>query len=102
MAIFSVSDECLYICTVNSEISSKSVKRHICHVKNSRQGHDLLTTVNDRVISPFCEGNFASAKFHENKNPHKNFQIYSIFSFSERTKKTHATGILQVLSLSPD
>ena len=52
-------------------IFTNSVKRHICHVKNSRQGHDLHTTVNDRVILPFCKGtfsrNFAYVKFCENK-----------------------------------
>ena len=49
----------------------KSVKRHINDVKNSRLGHDLPTSVNDIVISPFREGifsrNFAYAKFRENK-----------------------------------
>ena len=34
----------------------KSIKRHICHVKNSRQGHDLPISVNDRMILPFCQG----------------------------------------------
>ena len=48
--------------TVNLEIfcenfiSGNSVKRHICDVKNSRLGHDLHISVNDRVISPFREG----------------------------------------------
>ena len=31
---------------------ANSVKRHIFHINNSQLGHDLLTTVNDRVISP--------------------------------------------------
>ena len=48
-----------------------SVKRHICDAKNSRLGHDLHISVNDRVISVFREdfifGNFAYAKFRENK-----------------------------------
>ena len=48
--------------TVNFEnfrknfIFTNTVKRHISHVKNSRQGHDLHTTVNDRVILPFPKG----------------------------------------------
>ena len=37
-------------------IFENSVKRHICHVKNSRLGHDLPTSVDYRVISPFREG----------------------------------------------
>ena len=32
-----------------------SIKTHICNVKNSRRGHDLLISVNDRVISPINE-----------------------------------------------
>ena len=38
-------------------IFANSFTRHICDVKNSRLGHDLLKfiSVNDRVISPFCE-----------------------------------------------
>ena len=40
-------------------IFAKSIIRHICHVKNWRLRHDLLTSVNDRVISPFCEGLFS-------------------------------------------
>ena len=47
--------------TVNSEICREnfffvnSVKRHICDVKNSRLGHDLTISVNNRVILPFHE-----------------------------------------------
>ena len=33
-----------------------SIKRHICDIKNSRLGHDLPISVNDRMISPFWEG----------------------------------------------
>ena len=36
-------------------IFANSVKRHICGVKNSRQGHNLSISVNDRVISAFRE-----------------------------------------------
>ena len=37
-------------------IFANCVKRHICHVKNSRLRHDLPTSVNGRVISSFREG----------------------------------------------
>ena len=47
-------------------IFAKSVKRHICDVKNSLQGHDLPISVNDRMISPLCE-DFIYTNFHENK-----------------------------------
>ena len=39
--------------TINSEIFTKSVKRHICDVRNSRLGRDLPTSVNDIAIFPF-------------------------------------------------
>ena len=32
-----------------------SIKRHICAVRNSRLGHDIRISVNDRVILPFRE-----------------------------------------------
>ena len=41
--------------TVNSEIFANSVKRHICDVKKLPFGHDLLISVNKRVITPFRE-----------------------------------------------
>ena len=46
--------------TVNPEIFarilfSRIALRHIWDVKNSRQGHDLPISVNDRVISAFRE-----------------------------------------------
>ena len=37
-------------------IFAYKVKRHTCHAKKSQLGHDLHTSVNDRVISPFREG----------------------------------------------
>ena len=43
------------------------VKRHICHVKKIMKGHDLPTSVNDRVILPFCEGFIFERSFKENK-----------------------------------
>ena len=61
----------LSIDIVNPEIFAKSVKRHICEVNYSRLGHDVLISVNDRVISPFHEDSFLmklrNAKFGENK-----------------------------------
>ena len=42
-------------CTVNSRIFPNSVKTHICDVKFSRQGRDLLISVNDRLILPIRE-----------------------------------------------
>ena len=48
--------------TVNSEFferilfSRNSFKRHICDAKKSQLVQDLPILVNDRVISPFCEG----------------------------------------------
>ena len=41
--------------TVNSKIFANSIKTHICDIKNSRQGHDLSISENDRVISPIRE-----------------------------------------------
>ena len=37
-------------------IFANSIKMHICDVNNSRLGHDLSISVNDRVISPIREG----------------------------------------------
>ena len=48
--------------TINSKIFSRdfifanSIKRHICDVRNSRLGHDIRISVNNRVILPFREG----------------------------------------------
>ena len=50
---------------------ANSAKRHIWDVLNSRLGHDLPISVDDRMISPFREDfisqNFAYGKFPENK-----------------------------------
>ena len=43
-------------------VFANSIKRHICDAKNSRLGHDLPISVNDRVISAFRE----DFKFREN------------------------------------
>ena len=53
--------------------ASMFFKRHSCHVKNSRLGHALLISVNDRVISALCDG-FIFTKPRRCKN----FRIYSI------------------------
>ena len=56
--------------TVNSKIFVRiyffnSVKRHICNLENSQFGHDLPTSINNRVIClPFREG------FHFHKTSH--------------------------------
>ena len=48
----------MYHVTINLEICenfifANSLKRHICDVKNSRLGHDLPISVNDKVIPSF-------------------------------------------------
>ena len=47
-------------------IFTNSVKRHIYPVENSRLGHDLPTSANDRLISTFRK-DFIFTKLHENK-----------------------------------
>ena len=60
-------------------IFTNSIKRHIWDVRNSRLGHDIPISVNDRVILPFREGlisrNFAYAKFRKNKTLAKIFDF---------------------------
>ena len=47
-------------------IFENSIKRHICNIKNSRLGHDIPISVNDRVILPFHEGfNFKKLRICE-------------------------------------
>ena len=63
-------------------IFANSVKRHTYGVKNSRLGHDVPISVNDRKISPFREHDF-----HEISHSHmrsfakitarENFRIYT-------------------------
>ena len=53
--------------------ASMFFKRHSCHVKNSRLGHALLISVNDRVISALHDG-FIFMKPRRCEN----FQLYSI------------------------
>ena len=62
-------------------IFANSIKIYISQAKNSRLGHDLLTSVNDRVISPFPEG-FIFSKLRTREvskkiKPSRKFQIYS-------------------------
>ena len=47
-----------------------SAKRHNCHIKKLRLGYYLPTSVNDKEISPFCEG------FIIMKHPRENFRNY--------------------------
>ena len=51
----------------------KSVKRHMCDVKNSRLWNGLPISVNVKVIAPFREDSRNFAKI----NPRENFRIYS-------------------------
>ena len=44
---------CKYVNFRENFIFAKSVKRHICNVKNLQLGHDLPLSVNDILISPF-------------------------------------------------
>ena len=48
-------------------IFAHNFKRHVCNDKNLQLKHDLPTSVNGRVISPFCEGFIFRVKFCENK-----------------------------------
>ena len=61
-------------------IFANSVKRHICHVKNSRLRHDLPTSVKDKAYSPFREG-FIIAKLRtrENKPSRKSPNLQYIY-----------------------
>ena len=65
--------------TLFSRIALKDIFATL-KMQNARLGHDLPTSVNDRVISTFGEGFIfmAYVKFHENKTLAKNFRIYSI------------------------
>ena len=63
--------------TVNPEIFANSVKIPTCDGKNSRLGHDLPISVNDRVISPF-RADFIFTKLcifevSRKLNPHEKF-----------------------------
>ena len=57
-------------------IFANSLKRHICHFKNSRQGHDFniyqqMTEWSRHFARILFSWNFASAKFRENKTLRK-------------------------------
>ena len=43
----------------NNFIFVNSIKRHICDIKNLQLGHDLPSSVNDRMILLFHEGLFS-------------------------------------------
>ena len=52
---------CQFVNFGDNFIFGNSIERHICRVENFCLGHDLSTSVNDRVILPFHEG-FISVK----------------------------------------
>ena len=86
-------------------IFANCAKRHICNVSNSRLGHELPTSINDRLISTFRE-DFIFAKICEvlqNQNPREiseftvldsAYEILVLISYtssedSENTEKPH-------------
>ena len=60
-----------------------NIKRHICDVRNSRLGHDIPISVNDRVILPFREC-FNITKLRKNKTLAKisEFTVYTVASIA--------------------
>ena len=69
-------------------IFANRVKRHICDIKNPRQGHDLPTSVNYRVILPFREG-FILTKIR-NRESRENKTISKIFQFTACMQRQNA------------
>ena len=74
-------------------IFANSVKRHICHGKKSRLGHNLNTSVNDRVICHFTRVNFHETSqlrsFCENKTLEK-ISEFTVFDYGvDRVKTMH-------------
>ena len=67
----------------NNFIFANSIKRHISDVKNLQLRQDLPTTINERVIVPFCEG-FIFTKLR----PCENFLILETIQSST----THDSG----------
>ena len=69
-------------------IFANSIKRHICDLRNSRLGHDIPISVNDRVILPFREG-FNFTKPHMPSfvkiKPSRKFTNLQYFHFSHPT-----------------
>ena len=49
------SENCQFRYFRKKFVFANSVIRHICHIKNSQLGHDLPTSVNNRMISLFRE-----------------------------------------------
>ena len=95
--------------TVNSEFFANSVKRHICRIKNPLLGHDLSSSVNNRVISLFRAGFIfmklhRSAKFRENKTVAKfckstvwlRLSVLFIFCLSGSLRLSHLTGFTRM------
>ena len=71
-------------------------------VKNSRLGHDLPISVNDRIFHPFgrviFSRNFAYSKFHENKT------LAKIFEFTvddDATMRSYSESLEIVTLLEP-
>ena len=62
-------------------VFAKSIKRHLSDAQNSRLRHDLLISVNNRVIMLFREGYFY---FHETSHMRNFAKIseFSVFLFS--------------------
>ena len=70
-----------------SLIFGNSFKRQICHVKNSRLWHDLSTSVNDSVISPFREVSFHEFRGNKTLTKISEFTVYGeCFCFCILTK----------------
>ena len=80
-------------------IFANGIVRRICDVKNSEQRHDLLISVNDRVILPLqrvlFSRNLAYAKFRENKTLAKISEFTVTFTFQEfQTEQTSEVSAL--------
>ena len=58
-------------------------------------GHDLPTSVNDRVISPFPEFVFSFAKFPENKTLAKNSEFKDWISHNINFKSIHLYQVVK-------
>ena len=54
-------------------IFANSVKTHICDVRFSGQERDLPLSVNERVISPICEGFIFMKRSFTKINPSRKF-----------------------------
>ena len=84
-------------------ILAYSIKRLICDVKNSQLGNDLPISVNERVISPYCE-NFILTKLRicevpRKQNPRDNFRIYSTIANEDGIDKIPRSLISDLVAL---